>query len=896
MTLQARLVGTSGLLLLAAVAACAPGRDAARDPFATADSLLALRRFAQAHPHYRRLRDSFEVAADTARWWKAQLWWGQTLMRLGRTDSSEAAIARALELAGADPSRRGWTLWLRCGLWSRLGRFDRSLEDCGAARTLAEQAKDGDLLARLHFQMGTIYSRRGLYRLSVAETERALELERRHGRIPHQLAGVLNSMGIEYAAVGRLREAAASYEEGLAITRRLADTSTMGVLLSNLAALRSYTGRLDQAIELMQESLRNAVAVGDSSAMVYARNSLADYYLRSGDRRAARAHLEASLQIGETQVPAVFRVVAIVNLGLLELAEGRADAARGTLERALPPALAGGFQRERFDIHAGLARLAMARRDRATARQHTGLARAVADSTGSPDLELRAAELEGRLRESEGAADVAAPFLRAIDLLESWRGRLALGDLSLGIVEPRWSVYEGAIRTLLAAGHPAAAFEVAERARARMLLELMAEREAEDRGEPVAQLKQRLRGTYQQLDGAADSVRQALDAEIAALTDSLVALERTELARDPRAAARYPRPATLARIRTALLPGPDAALFSLFWGDSAVYGWWVTRDTVVAGRLGRADSLEPALDFLQQSVARAGTGRLWERAATRAWHALLAPLGAVVPARLYAVVDGPVARVPLEVLVPAPGAAPLGVGHEVLYGPSASVLAVLAEAPPRDGWERAMLAVGNPHGGRPSPASEGSRGQPALDLPYAEREARAIQGLYADEGADLLVGRRATVARWLDQRPGRYRYLHFAAHARADDREPDGSRLFLAGGSLDLPAIRALDLAADLVTLSACETALGRRVRGEGVLGLAHAFLAAGARSTVVTLWPVADREAAEFMTVFHRALRAGWPPAAALREVRARWASGGGERAHPSAWASFILLGAPTP
>jgi CHAT domain-containing protein/tetratricopeptide (TPR) repeat protein len=888
-----RRVGTGWLLLLAVAAACGPAPDAARDPFTTADSLLALRRFPQAHPEFRRLRDSLQTAGDTAGWWKAQLWWGQTLMRLGRADSSEAAIARALDLAGSDPSRRGWTLWLRCGLSARLGRFDRSMEDCAAARALAERAGDGELLARLHFQLGTIYSRRGLYRLSVPETERALELERRHGRIPHQLAGVLNSMGIEYAAVGRLPEAAAAYEEGLAITRRLADTSTMGVLLSNLAALRSYVGRLDQAIALMEESLRNAIAVGDSSSMAYARNSLADYRLRAGDRRAARAHLEASLRIGESQVPAVYRVVAVVNLGLIELAEGRTEAARATLERALPLALAGGFQRERFAVHSGLARLALGRGDRAAARRHTGLARAVADSTGSPDLELRAAELEGRLRESEGGADAAAAsFLRALDLLESWRGRLALGDLSLGIVEPRWSVYEGAIRSLLATGGAAAAFEVAERARARMLLELMAEREAVDRGDPGALLKQRLRRTHQQLSGAGDSARAALEAEIAAVTDSLARMEQAELARDPRVAARYPRPASLERIRAALLPDRGAALFSVFWGDSAVYGWWVTRDSVAARRLGRADSLAPALDFLHQSVARAGTGRLWEAAALRVWQALLAPFGVAVPARLYAVVDGPLARVPLEVLLPAPGAAPLGAVREVVYGPSASVLAALAGAPRRGAWERGMLAVGNP-GGTP-PAVGLTRDEPALDLPHAEREARAIQRLYARAGADLLVGRRATVSRWLDLRPARYRYLHFAAHARADDREPDGSRLFLAGGSLDLPAIRALDLSADLVTLSACETALGRQVRGEGVMGLAHAFLAAGARSTVVTLWPVGDRAAAAFMTEFHRAVQAGRAPAAALRDLRARWAAGGGEVAHPAAWAAFVLLGAP--
>ncbi|MCC7133542.1 MAG: hypothetical protein IT352_12870, partial [Gemmatimonadales bacterium] len=266
------------LLLVAAGGGCRPEPRAERSPFAVADSLLAQRRFAEAHPHFRRLRDSLAQAADTAGWWKAQLWWAQTLLRLGRTDSSAAAIGDALTLAGSDRSRQGWTLWLRCGLGSRMGRFDDAVADCGRARDHAVAASDGELEARVHFALGTIYSRRALYRQSVVETERALALERRFGRTPQQLAGVLNSMGVEYAAVGRLSDAATSYEEGLTLARQLADTSTAGVLISNLAALRSYTGRLDLAIDLMTESLASARAVADSSSIGYALTSLGDYY------------------------------------------------------------------------------------------------------------------------------------------------------------------------------------------------------------------------------------------------------------------------------------------------------------------------------------------------------------------------------------------------------------------------------------------------------------------------------------------------------------------------------------------------------------------------------------------------------------------------------------------
>jgi CHAT domain-containing protein len=140
--------------------------------------------------------------------------------------------------------------------------------------------------------------------------------------------------------------------------------------------------------------------------------------------------------------------------------------------------------------------------------------------------------------------------------------------------------------------------------------------------------------------------------------------------------------------------------------------------------------------------------------------------------------------------------------------------------------------------------------------------------------------------------PSRYRYLHFAAHARVSDRQPKETHVVLSGGNLDLAAIRQLRLRADLVTLSACETALGLRVRGEGVIGLPHAFLAAGARGVLVTLWRIGDESAANFMREFYGELHAGRSAAEALRLVRQKWIREGGASAHPARWAPFVLVG----
>ena len=134
-----------------------------------------------------------------------------------------------------------------------------------------------------------------------------------------------------------------------------------------------------------------------------------------------------------------------------------------------------------------------------------------------------------------------------------------------------------------------------------------------------------------------------------------------------------------------------------------------------------------------------------------------------------------------------------------------------------------------------------------------------------------------------------------ASHARVNDSPRGGASVAFADGQLELPAVRALDLGAELVTLSACDTALGRRIRGEGVVGMTHAFLSAGARSVVASLWKVEDRAAADFMDRFYQALAASHPPETALLIARQDCAAGvasGTACSAPSAWAAFILIG----
>jgi CHAT domain-containing protein len=259
---------------------------------------------------------------------------------------------------------------------------------------------------------------------------------------------------------------------------------------------------------------------------------------------------------------------------------------------------------------------------------------------------------------------------------------------------------------------------------------------------------------------------------------------------------------------------------------------------------------------------------------------------------------------------------------EVDYLPSATTLALqrrrLENRPPAARWA-AVLAdpvfsaddprlAGPPATGDAAPAAAPQRG-PAEEaprvaperLPSSRREAEAI-ARFAPAGQvwtalDVAASREAVVSGGLRD----YRVVHFATHGLADTRNPELSSLMLslvdaAGapreGLLTLSDIYELELSADLVVLSGCRTALGKEVRGEGLMGLTRGFLYAGVPRVVASLWRVQDRATAELMTHFDRALwHSHLPPAAALREAQRSLRRDPRYR-DPYFWAGFVLQG----
>jgi CHAT domain-containing protein len=239
--------------------------------------------------------------------------------------------------------------------------------------------------------------------------------------------------------------------------------------------------------------------------------------------------------------------------------------------------------------------------------------------------------------------------------------------------------------------------------------------------------------------------------------------------------------------------------------------------------------------------------------------------------------------------------------HAIAVQPSASAYVRLRSRPSRGSARERALVVANP--------AFNALGASLPALPEAEVEARELARLMP--GSHVLLGPEASETA-VRREMGQYPIVHFATHGRVDTERPGQSSILLAGekGILEesalsplapedgvLSGLEVLEISLQpgaLITLAACETVRGPQRRGEGVVGLARAFLQSGAGTVVATLWPVEDRATRELMVRFYEELGTGRSAAASLSRAQAAIAQGGaGEtRRYPYFWAGFVLIG----
>lgn len=244
----------------------------------------------------------------------------------------------------------------------------------------------------------------------------------------------------------------------------------------------------------------------------------------------------------------------------------------------------------------------------------------------------------------------------------------------------------------------------------------------------------------------------------------------------------------------------------------------------------------------------------------------------------------------------------------ISYAPSASALAALQTIKPTRTIEsKGFIAFGDPVYAKTGATNLDAHLNEAAvrnfdlkQLPYTRTEVNEIAALFPPSERRVFLGLDAQEQTVKAASLQQYRYVHFAAHSHVDEEQPARSGIILSmltdskeDGMLQMSEVMRLKLQADLVTLSACRTGLGKLLNGEGIIGLTRAFFYAGADSVAVSLWNVNDIATAALMKSFYQSLQQGKAKDEALREAKLELLKGP-QRAwrHPYYWAAFVLVG----
>ncbi|HSS52419.1 MAG TPA: CHAT domain-containing protein, partial [Thermoanaerobaculia bacterium] len=688
----------------------------------------------------------------------------------------------------------------------------------------------------------------------------------------------------------------------------------------------------EQALAIRRE-------VGDRRGEVRTEVSLGHDHFSRGETEQALADAQTAARLAGEAADRGGEKIARLLLGQIEVATGKPAVALTELARAreLARQLADRLDESTILLLTGQAYLGLQQPDQAAPllAEAVELARAVK----TPARIVTALTALSRAERMQGHTAAARSLLEeALGQIETVRAAESDPDLRASYLAARHAAFELEIDLLMELDRrepgrrqARAALEMSERARARSLLDLLQEADTDVREGVDAGLRDRQRNLLRRLKAkagrqedvlrrpATEKSQRAAEEEVRSVLAELTQVESEIHRQSPRYSNLTQPPLATSGEIQGLLDG-ETLLLEYSLGDERSFLWAVDRAGVAGFELPARARIEAEARevYRRLSVLAPGDDGLAPAAASLG-RTLLGPVAERLgKKRLIIVADGELQYIPFGMLPEPGGAEPLVSRHEIANAPSASAVALerrLARRAPAPGavavladpvFDRQDPRVAPPAGTK-SPLPVASAAERAasdialLRLPWTRREAMAIRQV-APAGQSLLaLDFRASRETALSPELSRYRIVHFATHGLIDSRTPALSGLMLsrvgprgepAEGFLGLSDVYNLRLGADLVVLSGCETALGKEVRGEGLVGLTQGFLYAGARQVVASLWRVEDQATAELMSRFYHGLLAeGLSPSAALRQAQLairgdkRWRS-------PYFWSGFVLQG----
>jgi CHAT domain-containing protein len=726
----------------------------------------------------------------------------------------------------------------------------------------------------------------------VPEARAAFEqLVRNKAATPEDQALALTELSRMDLAMGNYPASISRGEDAAARLRFLNDAAAEGNVLTITGLAKMYSADYSGAYDNFQTALKIARAAGDVKQQITRLNNISNVLYFEGRYSDALDVLQEAAKLGPRQLTTANIAIIYQTLGQYDRALDTYAGLRSATDALLPQEQAqllsnmGALYRRLGDpvkaletYHAAreLYRQKELKRGEISVLNNIGIAQAqdlhqprAAIATFDAALALASGDqlltLQLTLRRAAAQYDLG----QLKEARNDYEKASALAD-SLHATEEKWKALGGLARLALQSGDPAAAIV--------HLHEAVSKIESLRGAAPKGLLSEFLADKREVYDLLIKELARAANPDFGELF-RLMEMSHSRTLQDTT------KPLSLAEVRARLPVG--TTLLEYWLGNDSFATLAVSRDHVTLQFSAAQSGLRDRLRTLNKSLSNPASDG-WRRDALAITPAPIHPAGHVI-----IVPDREIALVPFEVLA--------GFETQIIsWLPSASLLpaaAVSRKIIPF--WQNTVLALGDPApnsaaGSFNMPSSRDSR-----RLPAAVAEVRAIAETVGGR-THIYTGSDATKQNLLAGLRLGFPLVHLATHAFTDPEDAARSYVLLAGANntqsydyLFLNEIRNMNLkGVNLISLSACDTELGKLVEGEGVSSLGKALLGSGARAVLTTLWPVGDVPSAAFMEEFYEGLADGLPAATALKQAKTQFARG--QFQHPAYWAAFVLNGDP--
>lgn len=802
-----------------------------------------------------------------------------------------------------------------------MGAYTEALEQFHQSFSLYQEIGEMGHTAFQYRRIGRIYYLRlGRYEKARENFLAALKLYQEQGN-PQGEAEVLYEVGLTYEKVGLFDQAADRYHQALAIAKELDDPMLLATGDLYLANVAWFQGNYQAAFQLLTQADKKAELANDPQLRIMVKNTRGLIYWTLNDTEKGLLHLHEAVKLSQSANIQTELASSLNNLGLIYRQRGEHATALDyfqkakTLDESLKSQWGLGYdyrnigisllameqleeaethflQAERIsaDIHNVInwvkALLELGNVNKALQRPDQALgyyerAHELSRRYGIKEVEWRAAAGKATLLREQGKLpDALLWFTKGVEVVEGMRAALKIDELRNSFQTNKLDLYRDIITLLITMNRTDDAFNFLERSRSRSFIDLLGNQKLtfKNQGdqetwtridtmvstldslktelgsyeEPPADLQERYRTLKTLYEEAILEVKQQNPG-----LSSFVSVD----------------PLNLAGVQQLL--SPRVGLLTYFLTKDQLYLWLITNERTIFQAVPVKEEdltrlvtryrqlvqhLEPVEDELQQLYA-----------------SLIQPVEPAINNLEYLgiIPDGPLHFLSFAALKHGP--AYLVDDIPLFYAPSASVFQFTFAKRQTDKNDK-ILAIGNP-----------DLGNFNYDLPLAELEAQSIKWNYPN--MDILTGTKAT-KEWVMKNISRYGIIHLAAHGEFDEGNPLLSSLWLASEDpenrrLTVKEIFSLDINADLVTLSACQTGLGKLEAGE-LIGLNRAFIYAGTHALVSALWRVDDLSTSVLMKHFYR----NYVTANKARSLRQAQLIVKKDFPHPSYWAGFSLIG----